>query len=56
MTKGERKYETILIHRDQSCFIDEDARMVMAARNDQAEFKQLYRKWLKRVIRDKWVN
>ena len=35
----------------QSCSLDEDARLVVAAQQNPAEFRQLYSKWLKPVYR-----
>ena len=43
--------ETMTLELETSGSIDEDSRLVLAAQNNPAEFKQLYQKWLKRVYR-----
>jgi RNA polymerase sigma-70 factor (ECF subfamily) len=43
--------ELILLEVDQSRSLDEDAKLVLAAQQNPAEFKQLYLKWLKPIYR-----
>lgn len=43
--------ETLWLERNMECSVDEDARLVTAARGDPAAFKPVYDKWLPRVYR-----
>lgn len=43
--------ETLWLERNMERSVDEDARLVSAARDDPAAFKPVYEKWLPRVYR-----
>lgn len=43
--------ETLWLERNMERSVDEDARLVTAARDDPAAFKPVYEKWLPRVYR-----
>ena len=43
--------ETISLDLEQNFCIEEDAKLVLAARQNPGEFKQLYQKWMARIFR-----
>ena len=43
--------ETMWLERNAACSVDEDARLAVAARENPAQFRPLYEKWLPRIYR-----